>query len=125
MHIMVATTISTNIADIVSELLETPIEDVVAIERTTARKMYHATWQTQEGPLPIVIRFYQGTRGEEDARVESAALRSLLNAGYPVPELYLCEDNSHVAGGQQPRGARTIRGDAPLAGTHLERGRAC
>jgi aminoglycoside phosphotransferase (APT) family kinase protein len=98
---MVATIIPTDIAGIVSELLESPIENVVAIQHTAARKMYYATWQTNEGPLPIVIRFYQGSQGsrcEEDARIEAAALRSLLNKGYPVPELYLCEDNCHVAG---------------------------
>ena len=95
---MVATIIPTDIAGIISEQLDSPIEDVVAIQRTATRKLYHATWQTHEGPLPIVIRFYQGARCEESARVEAAALRSLLNAGYPVPELYLSEDHSHIAG---------------------------
>ncbi|MBX3085259.1 MAG: phosphotransferase [Anaerolineae bacterium] len=95
---MIATIIPTDVAGIISEQLDSPIEDVVAIQRTTTCKLYHATWQTHEGPLPIVIRFYQGTRCEEAARVEAAALRSLLNAGYPVPELYLAEADSHIAG---------------------------
>jgi aminoglycoside phosphotransferase (APT) family kinase protein len=95
---MVATIIPNDIAGMVAEQLDSPIEEVVAIQHTTTRKMYNATWQTNDGPLPIVIRFYQGTRCEEAARVEATALRSLANSGYPVPALYLCADSSHVGG---------------------------
>jgi aminoglycoside phosphotransferase (APT) family kinase protein len=93
---MISILIPTDIAGSVSEQLGGRVEDVIALDTPTAHQMYHATWHTDDGALPIVIRFYATPRGDEEARVETAALRGLLKADYAVPDLYLCADVPEV-----------------------------
>lgn len=95
---MVATIIPTDVAGIVAEQLNGPVDDVKAVPHKRPDRVYHAVWQSSDGPMPIVIRFYQGLRGDEEARHESAALRELLPLGYPVPDVYACVDQSKTYG---------------------------
>lgn len=95
---MVATIVPTDIAGIVAEQLNGPVDAIVPVSNKGVHRLYHAVWQASDGPLPIVIRFYQGLRGDEEARHESAALRELLPLGYPVPDVYACVDESKTYG---------------------------
>jgi len=86
------------LAQIVSEQLDGTVQDVVLLHQRAAHRMYAACWDQPDGLTPIVIRFFLGSRGDEEARIESNALRGLYRAGYPVPEVYLTIADARLAG---------------------------
>ncbi len=98
---MVAVHIPTNLADLataVTTYLHGTIDDVTPIQRKVAHRMFRALWHSPDGLQPIIIRFYQSTRCDEEARTEAAALRELTRMGYPVPEVFCCIDDAKVVG---------------------------
>ncbi|MBX3063079.1 MAG: phosphotransferase [Anaerolineae bacterium] len=95
---MVATLIPDNIADVVAVHLHGVIDQVTPIQHKVSHRMFNAVWHSDDGAQPIVIRFYNGIRCDEEARIEASALRELSRMGYPVPELFCCIDDSKVSG---------------------------
>jgi aminoglycoside phosphotransferase (APT) family kinase protein len=83
---------------LLSEQLEGEVHDLAPLLTGAAHRMYSALWNQHEGSLPIIIRFFPGSRGAEEAKVEANALRELFRAGYPVPECYLLIEDDHTAG---------------------------
>jgi aminoglycoside phosphotransferase (APT) family kinase protein len=96
--IMVSTIIPTDIAGIAADQLGGVVDNITPTPHYGPHRTYQATWQSPDGPLAIVIRFYLGLRSDEEARAEAAALRELYRLGFPVPELYACVDESRTFG---------------------------
>ncbi len=92
-----------NLTQALAEQLGGTVDNLVPIQRGAAHRMFTARWQQPDQPpdsaaMPIVIRFFHGPRAIEDADAEAAALRELGRTGYPVPELFLLNDDDSIDG---------------------------